>query len=1423
MSHNDDEGINLLSLDGGGVRGVASLVILHDIMKRIQKKRGLAELPKPCDFFHMIAGTSTGGLIAIMLGRLRMSTEEALREYDECAEKIFSKNNKKRWTFSDRFRATALQTVIETIVEKRGLGELMHDPENPKKGKAFVCVMPSDCIGEPRLARTFPGADGWDRDIKIWQAARATTAASSFFKPQELGSGSKKGLYIDAAIGVNNPIEYLLKEAVEEFGSGRRLGCIVSIGTGTREVQMDRIPTGLRNLARTPKFFVGLIQTLKNTATDGEETHRRLRSRLHRFPDAYFRFNVPKAAEKVGLQEYTKMGELKEMADAYLASRETIKDISRAVNAIGFDSAEHGLTLGHIYNIDKTQVVLSNKKARLMGEPSRFFTGREVILNRLDTFFSARDTGGAPRREFLLYGLGGVGKTQIAYKAAQLLEQRFKYIFYIDGSSDATIDQSYANIAREHGLDEGTSTSTEASKFRAIKWIEALTEEWLMIFDDLLNSNQNGKLPGRGKGNIIYTSRTAEFKRELPAACTFEVTEMDESDAIAFLLKAADIVAPNTAEQAAQDTALAEQIAEEAAQHTALAQQIVSTLGCLPLAIDHAAAYIKTANFTLQEYLDSLHIKQVRLLENPRSGEEKPENSIVHATLELSYDAIVAIGQREGRSYKGRVALAALNVLSLLSLYHHQKFPLETFARAVNERRAWNADVAFPFERITTDPERNLDNLFWMQEDGKCNLVWFSGARLLEQFSLVKVDAMHQTSMHILVHTWARRRMDRTTYLQQSLAAKILLFESIIPSFKVIDRRHLQSIRTHLEACRNRSNVPFKYDPYDGHLSFKLGWSYKAEKDFQNAERYFQRSLEICKFEYGNEHWITINCMSTLGMLYHEMCRLGDAEEMFLLAIERLRWRINESQWVLDKLEQDQAKSSHRKQHIPIRLPLRLKPTMAGPDGTSVGKDGEPELRLDTSGTAGKKMSVDGIINDIYELEGTHDLLHAYLAKVYIEQGRHGLGKKLFLQATKYIEEKLDEDDPEMMALKTEALYLSGNSDYEFWTDRLNYMMDQWENTDAWQYENMYRFLEIFGEVALENHHHDAAYIAYLRAFTEYESMYGLYDRRVIAVLKRLATCQVYRGNLDSAITFSNVCTRRARKTFGEYHADTIEAYLTTSIIMSIRNSESTEESRSYVEAALHRAEVFYGRDHSKTKKIRQRLEEEKRRAEDDPYEGKPIEEIHQSMKEDLKEMAELAGPDCPLVKRLEALVGGTDGDAPTTIAELYKRVEDTYGETDKVTVKFKAQEKQRRALKASQRSTENDAQSCSGNVEEADSSEAGTKESKDEGKGLAALQKLVEYNNGESSTAQAPDTLIPVIITEKVGPGNNNNNNNSYYYDSDDYGNDARTHLKDKKKFKGKGKAEAKEKGKGKQKDLGNVFLTVPTRWGGGRGGMAY
>lgn len=116
----DGKELYLLSLDGGGVRGLSSLLILKKLMESLNPD----EPPKPCDYFDMIGGTSTGGLIAIMLGRLRMTVDECIEEYKELSPKIFTKVHHRlnlRGRLQGRFDHEALENCIRSLLERRGL------------------------------------------------------------------------------------------------------------------------------------------------------------------------------------------------------------------------------------------------------------------------------------------------------------------------------------------------------------------------------------------------------------------------------------------------------------------------------------------------------------------------------------------------------------------------------------------------------------------------------------------------------------------------------------------------------------------------------------------------------------------------------------------------------------------------------------------------------------------------------------------------------------------------------------------------------------------------------------------------------------------------------------------------------------------------------------------------------------------------------------------------------------------------------------------------------------------------------------------------------------------------------------------------------------------------------------------------------
>lgn len=84
--------LRVLTLDGGGVRGLTSLLILQRIWRTMYPHGTPEPVPRPCDIFDLIVGTSTGGLIAILLGRLHFSIDECILYYERVGVKVFGEH-----------------------------------------------------------------------------------------------------------------------------------------------------------------------------------------------------------------------------------------------------------------------------------------------------------------------------------------------------------------------------------------------------------------------------------------------------------------------------------------------------------------------------------------------------------------------------------------------------------------------------------------------------------------------------------------------------------------------------------------------------------------------------------------------------------------------------------------------------------------------------------------------------------------------------------------------------------------------------------------------------------------------------------------------------------------------------------------------------------------------------------------------------------------------------------------------------------------------------------------------------------------------------------------------------------------------------------------------------------------------------------
>ncbi|KAJ7032992.1 FabD/lysophospholipase-like protein [Mycena alexandri] len=335
-SEAEHPGLKLLALDGGGIRGLSELLMIKEVMHRLMlegnKKRktlGLAPLdtlPKPCDHFDLIGGTSTGGIIALMLGRLRMDVDTTIMCYDHLAKQVFSEV--KRGLGDGKFKASKLEAAIKSTV-----AEMTGDSETPllEGGEAFcrtfVCARNAQNMNTniPVLFRTYDSHET-HTGCKIWEAARATSAAPTFFKRIKIGRGQH---FIDGGLGSNNPSKVVLDEAKRVFPN-RQIGCIVSIGTGQGGIiSIDR-----------PGFFQRLIPTdvieaLQGIATDCEAKHEEMLALFDNSPNTYFRLNVEQGMQNIKLSEWEKLSNVEAHTAQYMRRKEVEKTFTLLVNVMG--------------------------------------------------------------------------------------------------------------------------------------------------------------------------------------------------------------------------------------------------------------------------------------------------------------------------------------------------------------------------------------------------------------------------------------------------------------------------------------------------------------------------------------------------------------------------------------------------------------------------------------------------------------------------------------------------------------------------------------------------------------------------------------------------------------------------------------------------------------------------------------------------------------------------------------------------------------------------------------------------------------------------------------------------------------------------------------------------------------------------------
>ncbi|KAG9080908.1 hypothetical protein FRC06_006005, partial [Ceratobasidium sp. 370] len=329
--HQDIRPLRLLSLDGGGVRGISSLRVLKAIMDRVSPGA------RPYEYFDLIAGTSTGGELfhhpGYVARRLQMSVDDCIERYHHLAKQIFQRNMVAQlgsFVFrGNRFNPANLEQAIKDIVKQTSPENVKMADHQARCARAFVVAVQKSNVNNQsaRRIRTYPTLSSPADTCEIWEAGRATSAAPSYFPPIKLKDEyGRSTMYIDGGLGYNNPSKELHNEARYVYGPDYPIGCFISIGTGHhKKVAFSHI----RHLM-SPAY--GAFRAI---VLSSEKAHNEMEQYFSRQPSVYFRFNARMEIadakgdkdfiQSVALEDWQKMGQVEALTHEYLRLEETSK------------------------------------------------------------------------------------------------------------------------------------------------------------------------------------------------------------------------------------------------------------------------------------------------------------------------------------------------------------------------------------------------------------------------------------------------------------------------------------------------------------------------------------------------------------------------------------------------------------------------------------------------------------------------------------------------------------------------------------------------------------------------------------------------------------------------------------------------------------------------------------------------------------------------------------------------------------------------------------------------------------------------------------------------------------------------------------------------------------------------------------------
>ena len=252
----------ILSIDGGGMRGLFSIKILECVITKLYGNNGIEATQNFLKNFDIIGGTSVGGIISMGLV-LGFSIGELRKKFYDLGKQVFDNswvkfpsNIYNYMKSGDYYSSKILTDFIETLYGKESMNTITSKvfliaTAATKDPYEIYLFRSYDNIGSP-----YEGT----KDSTVSNSIKASTAAPTYFEPYIDNLGNK---YLDGGVIANNPTEATIFESFHLMPDDP-ISLILSIGTGRPKVETSG------------SSIISINNSIVNIATNSELTHLRV-------------------------------------------------------------------------------------------------------------------------------------------------------------------------------------------------------------------------------------------------------------------------------------------------------------------------------------------------------------------------------------------------------------------------------------------------------------------------------------------------------------------------------------------------------------------------------------------------------------------------------------------------------------------------------------------------------------------------------------------------------------------------------------------------------------------------------------------------------------------------------------------------------------------------------------------------------------------------------------------------------------------------------------------------------------------------------------------------------------------------------------------------------------------------------------------